>query len=111
LILSLLVLRYVDEAALPDWLKGVVRYTTPLAAILLPTAYFLSVLRPTATEPNGLIALAFVGAAALAAGLLVLGVGLLRRPRERGGASPGERAAITRVRDRAEGSPPVDGVC
>jgi hypothetical protein len=57
--------------------------TTPLAAILLPTAYFLSVLRPTATEPNGLIALAFVAAAVLAAGLLVLGVGLLRRPRER----------------------------
>jgi hypothetical protein len=82
LILSLLVLRY-DEAELPDWLKGVVRHTTPLAAILLPTAYFLSVLRPTATEPNGLIALAFVAAAVLAAGLLVLGVGLLRRPRER----------------------------
>ena len=35
---------------------------------------------PTATEPNGLIALAFVGAAVLALGLLVLGLGLLRRP-------------------------------
>ena len=37
-----------------------------------------SVLPPTATEPNGLIALAFVGAAILATGLLVLGIGLLR---------------------------------
>jgi hypothetical protein len=78
LILSLVVLRYVDEAALPGWLKGAVRHTTPAAAILLPAAYFLSVLSPTTTAPNGLIALAFVGAAILAIGLLVLGIGLLR---------------------------------
>jgi hypothetical protein len=80
LILSLVVLRYVDEAALPDWLKGIVRHTTPAAAILLPTAYFLSVLPPTASEPNGLIYLAFVGAAVLATGLFTLGIGLLRQP-------------------------------
>ncbi len=84
LILSLVVLRYVDEAVLPDWLKGAVRHTTPAAAILLPTAYFLSVLSPTATEPNGLIYLAFVGAAVLAVGLFALGVGLLRPPEASG---------------------------
>ncbi len=84
LILSLVVLRYVDEAVLPDWLKGSVRHTTPAAAILLPTAYFLSVLSPTATEPNGLIYLAFVGAAVLAVGLFALGVGLLRPPEASG---------------------------
>jgi hypothetical protein len=89
LILSLVVLRYVDEAALPAWLKGVVRHTTPAAAVLLPTAYFLSVLPPTATEPDGLISLAFVGAAVLAAGLLVLGVGLLRRPVTTPSSPPG----------------------
>ena len=86
LILSLVVLRYVDEAVLPDWLKGSVRHTTPAAAILLPTAYFLSVLSPTATEPNGLIYLAFVGAAVLAVGLFALGVGLLRPPEASGEA-------------------------
>lgn len=51
------------------------------AAILIPAAFFLSVLRPDATEPNGLIALAYVGAVVLAAGVVVLGIGLLRAPR------------------------------
>jgi len=37
------------------------------------------VLSPDATEPNALIYLAYVGAAVLAAGVLVLGVGLVRR--------------------------------
>jgi len=80
LVLSLVVLRYVDEAALPEGLKGFVRLAAPAAAILLPTAYFLSVLSPAATQPNALVYLAFVGAAVLAAGLVVLGVGLLRKP-------------------------------
>jgi hypothetical protein len=79
LILSLVALRYVDEAALSDRVKGLVRLATPAAAILLPIAYFLSVLPPTATEPSALIYLAFVGAVILAAGLFTLGVGLLRK--------------------------------
>jgi hypothetical protein len=80
LILSLVVLRYADEAALSDPIKGLVRHATPAAAILLPLAYFLSMLSPTATQPNALIYLAFVGAAVLAAGLIILGVGPLRKP-------------------------------
>ncbi len=80
LILSLVVLRYVDEAILSDTVKGFVRHAIPTAAILLPVAFFLSVLSPTATEPNALIYLAFVGAIVLAAGLITLGVGLLRKP-------------------------------
>ncbi len=83
LILSLVVLRYVDEAALSDRLKGLVRHAVPSAAILLPTAFFLSMLSPTATEPNSLIYLAFVGAVLLAAGLMTLGAGLLRKPNKR----------------------------
>lgn len=79
LVLSLVVLRYVDEATLSDGLKAFVRHATPTAAILLALAYFLSVLPPTATEPNGLIYLAFVGAVVLAVGLVVLGAGLMRR--------------------------------
>ena len=81
LILSLVVLRYVDQAVLPDQLKGFIRHAVPTAAILLPMAFFLSVLSPTATQPNALIYLAFIGAVVLAAGLITLGVGLLRRPR------------------------------
>lgn len=78
LILSLVALRYVDEAALSDGLKWVARAFIPLAALLLPAAFFLSVLSPTATEPNGFIYLAYVGAVVLTIGLLTLGVGLIR---------------------------------
>jgi hypothetical protein len=43
-------------------------------------AFFLSVVSPDATGPNGLIYLAYVGAALLAVGVLVLGIGLIKRP-------------------------------
>ena len=81
LVLSLVTLRYVDEANLPGWLKTVARHSVPASAVLLPAAFFLSVLSPEATEPNAMINLAYVGAVSLAAGLLVLGIGLVRSPR------------------------------
>jgi hypothetical protein len=80
LVLSLVTLRYVDEANLPGWLKSMARHSIPAAAVLLPAAFFLSVLSPEATEPNAMIYLAFVGAAFLAFGVLILGIGLIRRP-------------------------------
>lgn len=82
LILSLLALRYVDEASLSNGMKRVVRTSIPATAILLPLAFFLSVLRPAATEPNGFIYLAYVGAVVLTVGLVILGVGLIRRESE-----------------------------
>lgn len=78
LILALVCLRYVDETRLPGWLKGLVREAVPLAAILLPVGFFLSVLSPDATEPNAFIYFAYAGAVSLTFGLLTLGVGLLR---------------------------------
>jgi uncharacterized membrane protein len=80
LVLSLVVLRYVDEARLSPPAKGFVRHSVPAAAILFPLAFFLSVLSPDAQEPNALISLAYVGAVLLAAGVITLGVGLLRGP-------------------------------
>lgn len=85
-ILSLVMLRYVDEANLSDGWKNVVRTIIPLSAIFLPAAFFLSVLSPDATEPNGMIYLAYIGAAMLALGLVVLGVGLLKGPPSSTGA-------------------------
>jgi len=73
-------LGYVDEARLSPGVRMLVRHTTPAAAILLPVAYFVSVMSPAATEPNGLINLAFVGVGVLALGLMVLGIGMLRAP-------------------------------
>ena len=82
LILALVALRYVDDARLSGPLKSFVRHAIPAAAILLPVAFFLSVLSPNDTEPNALIYLAYAGAVVLAAGLVTLGVGLIRRPRQ-----------------------------
>lgn len=82
LLLSLVILRYVDETNLPERVRALARTAAPIAAILLPVAFFLSVLSPDATEPNALIYLAYVGAVILAAGLLTVGIGLLRRPAE-----------------------------
>jgi hypothetical protein len=81
LVLSLVLLRYVDEARLSAAWKWVARLGAPVAAILIPAAFFLSVVSPTATEPNGLINLAYPGAAALAAAVLTLGIGLIRAAR------------------------------
>ena len=80
LVLSLVALRYVDEATLSESMRWVVRIAFPAAALMMPLAFFLSVLSPEATEPNAMIYLAYVAGVVLAVGLLVLGVGLVRRP-------------------------------
>jgi len=81
LVLSLVMLRFVDDAVLsPGW-KWLARTGAPIAAILIPAAFFLSVVSPNATAPNGLINLAYIGALFLAAAVLTLGVGLIRSAR------------------------------
>ena len=81
LVLSLIMLRYVDEAVLGTFWKWLARTGAPIAAILIPGAFFLSVVSPEAKEPNALINLAYVGALFLAAAVLTLGVGLIRAAR------------------------------
>ena len=78
LVLSLVMLRYVDEAVLSPFWRWLARTGAPLAAILIPAAFFLSVVSPAATQPNGLINLAYVGAVFLAGAVLSLGAGLIR---------------------------------
>lgn len=78
LILSLVALVLVDHADLGQGAKQVVRSTVPAAAILVPAAFFLSIVRPRDERPGRIILLAPVGAISLSVGLLTLGVGLLR---------------------------------
>lgn len=78
LVLSLVMLRYVDEAALSPFLKWLARVGTPIAAILIPAGFFLSVLSPGATAPDRFIYLIYVGAVFLALAVLTLGIGLIR---------------------------------
>ena len=82
LVLSLVMLRYVDEAVLSPFWKWLARTGTPIAAILIPAAFFLSVASPMAEQPNGLMSLAYLGALFLAAAVLSLGVGLIRASRK-----------------------------
>jgi Ni,Fe-hydrogenase I cytochrome b subunit len=78
LVLSLVTLRYVDEAALSEGMRWVVRLAFPAAAVLMALGFFLSVIPEDAREPNGMIYLAYVAGLLLAVGLLVLAVGLIR---------------------------------
>jgi hypothetical protein len=78
LILSLVALLLVDHADLGAGWKQVVRSSIPAAAILVPAAFFLSIVKPRAERPGRLILLAPLGALSLTLGLLTLGVGLLR---------------------------------
>lgn len=81
LILSLVLLRYVDETALSGRWLWLARHGVPLAAIFMPLGFFLSVLSPEATEPNALIGFVFLGGLFLVGGVLTTGIGLLRAPR------------------------------
>ena len=78
LVLSLVMLRYVDEAVLSPFWKWLARIGAPIAAILIPAAFFLSVASPQAKEPNGFMNLAYLGALFLAGAILSLGIGLIR---------------------------------
>jgi len=80
------ILRYVDEAELSAGAKRFVRLAAPMAAIFVPAAFFLSLPKATSTQPNALIYLAYVGAVILAAGVVTLGVGLIRAARRSGPA-------------------------
>ena len=79
-ILSLMCQILADNATLPPWLLWIARTGVPVAAILIPAGFFLSLTSPTASRPNSLIALIYVGIAFLAAAVLTLGIGLLRSP-------------------------------
>src|SRR4030088_3163854 len=77
-ILSLICQLLADSALLPASLLWAVRIAVPLAAILIPAGFFLSMLSPTAAQPGPAVGLTYVGMVSLAVGVLLLGVGLVR---------------------------------
>ena len=76
LLLALVVLLYVDQV-LTGAPAVIARLSVAFAPILGPLGFFLSVTRPDADRPNGLINLVFAGAALLAVGVVTVGIGLL----------------------------------
>jgi hypothetical protein len=79
-ILSLICQILADAAVLPNSLLWAVRVGVPLAAILISSGFFFSMLSPTATEVSGAVSLIYAGAVILALAVVALGVGLLRSP-------------------------------
>lgn len=77
-ILALVCQILADSANLPIGWLWLARAGVPLAAILIPMGFFLSMASPAATEPNVMVSLIYIGAAALAVSVFTLGIGLLR---------------------------------
>jgi hypothetical protein len=77
-LLSLLCQLLADAARLPGWLLWIGRLGAPCAAIVRPLGFFLSATSPRTTEPSPIVYLVYIGALILAAGVLALGVGLIR---------------------------------
>jgi hypothetical protein len=76
-ILSLVMQLYVDATDLSGGTEWLGRSGVPIAALLIPGGFFLSVTRRNATAPNRLIRLLYAGVVLLAAGVVTLGIGLL----------------------------------
>jgi hypothetical protein len=77
LILGLVVQPFVDATDLSGAGEWLARSGVPAAALVMPAGFFLSVLGRDVVRPNRLFVLVPLGAVLLAAGLLVVGVGLL----------------------------------
>jgi hypothetical protein len=78
LVLSLVMLRYVDDAVLPSGWRWFAGHGAPIAAILMPAGFFFSMPTAATLSPSPLIYLVYAGGIILAASLITLGVGLLR---------------------------------
>jgi hypothetical protein len=79
-ILSLVCQILADAAVLPTPLLWLVRIGVPLAAVLISAGFFFSALPPTARHASGAVSLIYAGAVILGAGVVTLGIGLLRTP-------------------------------
>lgn len=77
-ILGLITICLTEQTRWRGALLMLARWSIPASAVLMPAGFFLSSLSDGATEPNGLIALVYVGALVLAMGLILVAVGLLR---------------------------------
>ena len=77
LILALLCIVFSEATDLTGFWLWLARSGVAVAALLMPAGFFFSSMGTGREKPNRLIALVFVGATVLAAGLVSLAVGLL----------------------------------
>lgn len=77
LVLSIAILAVISHAALDGFWLQLARLGVPIAAILMPAGFFLSVIGADPQRPNRLIVLLWAGAIVLTAALITAGVGLI----------------------------------
>ena len=77
LVLSMAILAVIDQASLTGFWFWLASTGVPIAAILMPAGFFLSVLGRDPEKPSRLIWLLWLGVLSLTAGLITAGVGLL----------------------------------
>lgn len=77
LLLGFAILTVIDLARLDGILGFIASTFVPVAAILMPAGFFLSVIGRDPQKPNRLIVLLWIGAAVLTIGLIVAGIGLI----------------------------------
>lgn len=80
IVLSLVCLLLADAIDLRGAFGYLVRLAIPAAAVLMSAGFFASSAGDGLTEPNSLIIVLWLGAAALTVGVVSLGVALLRAP-------------------------------
>lgn len=78
-ILSLVAQLLADHAVLSKLWMGIARSAIPLSAILVSAGFFAAASGEHATKPNNLIIILYIGIAFLVAGVVTLGIGLLRK--------------------------------
>jgi hypothetical protein len=76
-IFAMLALILADSADLSGPLRLFARGGIPAAAILMPAGFFLSAIGAGREQPNRFVVLLYLGMAALAVGVVSLGIGLL----------------------------------
>jgi Ni,Fe-hydrogenase I cytochrome b subunit len=77
-LLSLVCQMLADAANLPWALLWLVRLGIPVAAIIVPLGFFVSMASPKRIAPNPAVSLIYLGALLLAISVISLGIGLLR---------------------------------
>jgi len=77
LVLSIAILAVISHAALDGFWLWLARTGVPIAAILMPAGFFLSVLGKDPERPNRLIWLLWIGVVSLTAALITAGIGLI----------------------------------
>lgn len=76
--LSLIILLFIDQTQLSDNWKWIARITVPTSAILVSGGFFGAAVGANVTRPGKLIILLYIGIIFLITGLITTGIGLIK---------------------------------